>query len=132
MGKWAVLSLSDKKEVCTSKVQLQLNIANHSSKLWDKPVNRKCTGDMLGEKKVVEALVIWKGQLNVKNGTAKNEVIEEEAKMFGKYCILSIKCSSNMLLFYNKHVFITLNNVTGLNNLWYFNLLPPLIQCNEL
>lgn len=40
--------------------------------------------------------------------TAKNEVTEEEAKMICKYCILCIKCSSNMLLFHNEDAFITL------------------------
>jgi len=52
--------------------------------------------------------VIWMGQLNVKNGTAKNEFTEEEAKMICTYCILCIKCLSNMLLLYKEDAFITL------------------------
>jgi len=48
------------------------------------------------------------GQLNVKNGTAKNEFTEEEAKMICTYCILCIKCLSNMLLLYKEDAFITL------------------------
>jgi hypothetical protein len=51
MGKRAVLNLSEKKEVCISKDQLQLNTANRFSLLWDKPINRKCIGGMLSEKK---------------------------------------------------------------------------------
>jgi hypothetical protein len=51
MEKRAVLSLRDKKEVCISKDQLQLNTANHFSSLWDKPINQKCIGGMLSEKK---------------------------------------------------------------------------------
>lgn len=52
--------------------------------------------------------MIWTGQLNVKNGTAKNEVTEEESKMICKYCIFCIKCSSNKLLFCNEDALITL------------------------
>lgn len=34
--------------------------------------------------------MLWRGQLNVKNGTAKNKVTKEEAMMICKYCILCI------------------------------------------
>lgn len=68
--------------------------------------------------------MIWKGQLNVKNGTAKNKVTEEEAKMICKYCILCIKCSSNMLLFYNEDAFIT--SIM----LWVYNSYGISIYCH--
>jgi len=52
MGKRAVLILSDKKEVCISEDQLQLNRAHNFSLLWDKPINRKCISGKLSEKKI--------------------------------------------------------------------------------
>jgi hypothetical protein len=38
--------------------------------------------------KMEEALTIWIEQLNVKNGTATDEIIKEGAKMMCKHCAL--------------------------------------------
>jgi hypothetical protein len=101
MGKRAVLTT----DRCAYRFQLSVaflqNKVNHFSILWGRPTSGCCSGDTFGEKNMwnnlasayikkmkgikhkilEEALTIWIGQLNVKNGTATDDIIKERAKM---------------------------------------------------
>jgi hypothetical protein len=108
MGKRAVLSVGEKKNVCAYKEQnpsaSQQNIADYFSQLWGKPISRRCVGDILSEKEkwenercesvkrlkgakhedLEDALIIWIGQVNARNGTATDGVIKQQAKVIGQ------------------------------------------------
>jgi hypothetical protein len=113
MGIRAQLRVNQKKEVCPYRHPLpaasQQNTANHFSLLWDTPISRRCSGDVLSEKSkwenlasaitkkvtgakhvsLEEALPLVIGQLNAKNCTATDKVFKEGAQMICKYyCIL--------------------------------------------
>ena len=99
MGKRAVISVSEHKEVCIYTdhfpVTSQQNMANHISWSWDTAISCCHTGDILKEKtkwenlasanikkmkgakhkKQEEALAIWMGLLNAENGTATDETV---------------------------------------------------------
>ncbi|XP_021916826.1 tigger transposable element-derived protein 6-like [Zootermopsis nevadensis] len=108
MGKRAVLSVGEKKDICAYKERYpcasQQNIANHFSRLWGKPLSRRCVGDILSEREkwenercenmkrlkgakhedLEDALIIWIGQVNARNGTTTDGVIKEQAKVIGQ------------------------------------------------
>jgi hypothetical protein len=94
--------VGDKRNMCACRGQYsaarQQNVANNFCLLWSKPVSQHCVGDILTEKKKNGRMkhvkirlngtqledLIWTGQVNVKNGTAADEVVKEQAKVIGQ------------------------------------------------
>jgi hypothetical protein len=55
---------------------------------------------------IVDALVIWIGQVNVKNVTATDEVIKEEAKVIGQQMCVTQFVHKNWYVFCSKNEII--------------------------
>lgn len=103
-----MLSVSEKRDVCAYKEQYpgasQQNIANYFSVLWDKPISRRCVGDILSEKErwknerrksvkrlkgakhqdVESTLIDWIGKMNAESRTVNDKIIKKRAKVIGQ------------------------------------------------